>query len=230
MPAARFGEFRADLERNFHAIVRSHLGERADQMIRAERFRGTPDLPNVFRKPYGPGWALVGDAGLVMDPITGQGIGNAMCDAEVLAGAVVSALDGSGNPAHALRRFHKWRDRARTAMYEMTSDISSFQANPRGDALFEMLATNERGADRFLGVLTGVVRPDEFFSPVQMMTDVGNSAYCAIGAWRDGSLAAETASRPKIQSEYASSSSKRMRAKCPIGRYVGVASACGLLP
>jgi hypothetical protein len=31
-----------------------------------------PDLPNFFRKPYGPGWALVGDAGPVMDPITGQ--------------------------------------------------------------------------------------------------------------------------------------------------------------
>jgi 2-polyprenyl-6-methoxyphenol hydroxylase-like FAD-dependent oxidoreductase len=108
-----------------------------------------------------------------MDPITGQGIGNAMCDAEVLAGAVVSALDGSGNPAHALRRFHKWRDRTRTAMYEMTSDISSFQANPRGDALFEMLVTNEPAADRFLGVLTGVVRPDVFFSPVQMIRMLG---------------------------------------------------------
>jgi hypothetical protein len=41
---------------------------------RAERFRGTPDLPSYLRQPYGPGWALVGDAGLLMDPVTGQGI------------------------------------------------------------------------------------------------------------------------------------------------------------
>ena len=29
--------------------------------------RGTPDLPSYLRQPYGPGWALVGDAGLPMD-------------------------------------------------------------------------------------------------------------------------------------------------------------------
>ena len=43
--------------------------------------RGTPDLPNRFHRPYGPGWALVGDAGLVMDPITAYGIGHAFRDA-----------------------------------------------------------------------------------------------------------------------------------------------------
>ena len=50
------------------------LGERVRAGERAERVHGTADLPNRFRVPYGPGWALVGDAGLVMDPITGQGI------------------------------------------------------------------------------------------------------------------------------------------------------------
>jgi len=31
-------------------------------------------LPNFFRKPYGPGWALVGDAGYHKHPITAFGI------------------------------------------------------------------------------------------------------------------------------------------------------------
>jgi hypothetical protein len=31
-------------------------------VLRIERFYGTGDLPNFWRKPYGPGWALVGDA------------------------------------------------------------------------------------------------------------------------------------------------------------------------
>ena len=52
---------------------------------RAERVHGTADPPNRFHVPYGPGWALVGDAGLVMDPITGQGIADAFRDAELLA-------------------------------------------------------------------------------------------------------------------------------------------------
>jgi hypothetical protein len=28
--------------------------------------RASPDLPNRFRRPYGPGWALIGDAGLAL--------------------------------------------------------------------------------------------------------------------------------------------------------------------
>ena len=43
------------------------------------------ELPNVVRQPYGPGWALVGDAGYHRDPITGHGITDAFRDAELLA-------------------------------------------------------------------------------------------------------------------------------------------------
>jgi len=34
-----------------------------------------------MRKPHGPGWALVGDAGVTMDPSTAEGITNALRDA-----------------------------------------------------------------------------------------------------------------------------------------------------
>ena len=37
-----------------------------------------------FRKPYGPGWALVGDAGYNKDFITAQGIQDAFRDAELV--------------------------------------------------------------------------------------------------------------------------------------------------
>jgi hypothetical protein len=33
---------------------------------RVEQIRGTGTLPNFFRKPYGDGWALVGDAGWIL--------------------------------------------------------------------------------------------------------------------------------------------------------------------
>ena len=48
-------------------------------------------VPNYFRKPYGPGWALVGDAGYIKDPITAQGIGDAFQDAERCASAAARA-------------------------------------------------------------------------------------------------------------------------------------------
>ncbi len=79
VPLSRFVELRSDLDRHFRDMARAHLGERARGLQRADRFRGTPDLPNGLRVPYGRGWALVGDAGLVMDPITGQGIGQGDC-------------------------------------------------------------------------------------------------------------------------------------------------------
>jgi flavin-dependent dehydrogenase len=172
VPTARFDEFRADLDARFLGLARQHLGDRAGSAKRVERFRASPDLPNVFRTPFGPGWALVGDAGLVMDPITGQGIGNAMRDAEALAEAVVSGPSG-GDLTRQLKRFQKHRDRNRKQMYEMTSDISSFRTNPQGDALFETLSGNQVGIDRFLGVLTGTIAPNDFFSPVRLVTLLG---------------------------------------------------------
>ena len=88
-PAARFAEFRRDVEGNFlRSLDEVGLGDRIRAGQRAERFRTAPDLPAWFRQPYGPGWALVGDAGLLMDPITGQGISDAFRDAELLAAAI----------------------------------------------------------------------------------------------------------------------------------------------
>ena len=54
----------------------------------ASPIRGAINLPNVVRQPYGPGWALVGDAGYHRDPVTGHGITDAFRDAELLARAV----------------------------------------------------------------------------------------------------------------------------------------------
>jgi 2-polyprenyl-6-methoxyphenol hydroxylase-like FAD-dependent oxidoreductase len=97
-PVAEFPAFRADVEGNFLATLdlAGDLGERVRTGRRAERFRGSPDLPGWFRTPYGPGWALVGDAGLALDPITGQGISDAFRDAELLVDAVDAGLAGRG--------------------------------------------------------------------------------------------------------------------------------------
>jgi 2-polyprenyl-6-methoxyphenol hydroxylase-like FAD-dependent oxidoreductase len=115
-PAARFDEFRRDVEGNFlRTLDAVGLGERIRAGRRAERFRGTPDLPSYLRQPHGPGWALVGDAGLLLDPITGQGISHAFRDAELLAGAVADGLGGIRPLAEALRRYHRARGPRRPA-------------------------------------------------------------------------------------------------------------------
>jgi len=57
-----------------------------------------------YREPVGPGWALVGDAGHYKDFVTGQGISDALLDAERLARAVLS-------PAREPALEHFWRER-----------------------------------------------------------------------------------------------------------------------
>ena len=83
------------------------LAERVRIGSREERFYGTGDVPNFFRKPYGPGWALVGDAGCHKDPFTALGICDAFRDAELLANAVDEGLLGKRRfKFSCFRRFH----------------------------------------------------------------------------------------------------------------------------
>ena len=63
---------------------------------REEKWYGTAGVPGYFRKPYGKGWALVGDASYNRDPITAQGISDAFIEAEMLATALSTVWSGAG--------------------------------------------------------------------------------------------------------------------------------------
>ena len=86
-PRSDFEANRGDVEGHFMRAVAlaPGLDERMRGAKRESRFVGTGKLPNFFRKPYGPGWVLVGDAGYHKDPITAQGISDAFHAAEAMA-------------------------------------------------------------------------------------------------------------------------------------------------
>ena len=65
------------------------------------------ELPNFFRVPFGPGRALVGDAGHHKDPLVARGISDAFRDAEFLAEAAHRALAGEAEMAMALQEYHR---------------------------------------------------------------------------------------------------------------------------
>ena len=94
-PYAEHTAFKADVEGNFFKTLELSpaFAERVRSATRVDRFHGSP-VPNFFRKPYGPGWALVGDAGYTKDPITAQGISNAFRDAELCAEALDATFTG----------------------------------------------------------------------------------------------------------------------------------------
>jgi flavin-dependent dehydrogenase len=183
VPAAEFGAFHANVDHEMLATfdLAGDLGERIRAATRVEHVRATPDVPNAYRQPYGPGWALVGDAGLVMDPITGQGIGHALCDAESLSAAVIEGLGGARPLDDALDAHHSARDVRTRAMYDFTTDLASFRPKPGGEMLFRSIARSQQRIDEFLGVLSGAVPMAEYFAPRNLARLVGVRGVASAG-------------------------------------------------
>jgi 2-polyprenyl-6-methoxyphenol hydroxylase-like FAD-dependent oxidoreductase len=176
LPAAAFESVRHDPEAAFlrHLDAAGALGEAVRAGRRVDRFYGTADLPNRYRRSTGPGWALVGDAGLVMDPITGQGIGHALRDAERLADAVAAGIGGAATLEPALAEAERRRNDATRPMYDMTIDLAAIRPQrPAERRLFEAISASQADIDRFLGVITGSVAPGEVFGPGNLRRLVG---------------------------------------------------------
>ncbi len=167
-PAAEFAAFRADVEGSYLATIDlvPAVAERVRQGQRAERISGSGEMPNFYRKPYGPGWALVGDAGYIKDPITGIGMSDALRDAELLANALDDGFAGRQPLQAALQGYEQQRNAASKPMYEFT--LETARLNPFAVEQLELLKALRHdpvAASQFFGVLTGVVKPTEFFTP-----------------------------------------------------------------
>lgn len=192
-PIEEFETFRADIEGKLLATLElMGLGERVGSAERVERIRTSPDVPNIVRTAFGPGWALVGDAGFVMDPISGQGIGHALQDAELLAEAIRAGLSGERAIDDALAGYQAERDRARIPMWEFTVELASFgPPKPEQRVLFEALAGDQVETDRFLGVMTGVTSLKEYMSPGSLRKAIGLRGFAkvALGKARAGRAA-----------------------------------------
>lgn len=109
-----------------------------------------------------------------MDPITGQGIGDAFADAELVVAAVKTGSSGRTPMDEALAGYRAARDRARLPMWEFTTDLAAFgPAKPQERVLFEALASSQEETDRFLGVLTGAIPLREYMTPANLRKVIG---------------------------------------------------------
>jgi 2-polyprenyl-6-methoxyphenol hydroxylase-like FAD-dependent oxidoreductase len=124
MPPERFRrELAGGLPRLYGAVLAEAAPELAGA-VRQARLAGKlwpfPGATGFLRRAWGPGWALVGDAGYFKDPLTAHGITDALRDAELLARAVVAGGDG------ALAAYQAARDAASVGLFEATDRIASF--------------------------------------------------------------------------------------------------------
>jgi flavin-dependent dehydrogenase len=151
-PRSELGTVRQDPERALLEVVDlvPELSERVRSGRREERLLGATQLPNFLRRPVGPGWALVGDAGCHKDPYLALGVCDAFRDAELLAEALGDALSGSRADPDALRDYERRRNEATIADYR--ANLYQAELNPPPPELLELRASlqGDREATRRL--------------------------------------------------------------------------------
>lgn len=133
LPSARFERERhAGLGHLFDRVLEAVSPEAAARVAAGERtgpLRGFPGVAGWLRHPYGPGWALVGDAGSYKDPASAHGITSALRDAELLARAVDDGLSGWRPMAAAMAEYTTVRDRHSVPLHTTTDAIAGFGWN-----------------------------------------------------------------------------------------------------
>lgn len=175
-PVAEFGAFRRDPAGNLLATLdrAGTLGKRARDATQVAPTRGTADLPNVFRKPHGPGWALVGDAGLTMDPITGLGMGHALRDAELASAAIIAGLGQPGRLGAQLAGYARQRDKQTRQIYDFTVGLASLTpATAAKRRMFAAIAASPQHTSALFGTLNGSLPMRRLFSPKNLIKMVG---------------------------------------------------------
>lgn len=165
-PFAEFGENKKDLEGNYLRTIdlAPDFAERVRAARRESRFYGAT-VPNYFRKPFGPGWALVGDAGYNKDFITAQGISDAFRDAELCSQALDESLSDKRAFDDAMGEYQSKRDEHALPMYEFTAQLATLEPPPPElQQVLRAMPGNQEAMDGFARVNAGVTSPAEFFS------------------------------------------------------------------
>ena len=169
-PQVQAREFRRDIEANYLAAIERapDLAARLRGATREDRFYAG-GVPNFFRTPFGPGWALVGDAGYSKDPITAQGISDAFRSAELCATALDDVFAGRRSFAEAMTDYQRHRDTESLPIYEFTTQLATLEPPPpEMQQLTAAMAGNQRAMDAFVSVFAGTLAPTDFFDPANL--------------------------------------------------------------
>jgi flavin-dependent dehydrogenase len=159
--------YKQDIEGNYLKTLEltPEFAERVRSAKREERFTGGANV-NFFRKPFGPGWALVGDAGYEKDNITAQGINDAFLAAELCTTALDETLTGARSFDEAMSDYQRSRDESGMPIYEFTCQMATLEPPPpEMQQLLGAVHGSQEATNDFFGVIAGTVSPVEFFAP-----------------------------------------------------------------
>ncbi len=167
-PREEFKANRGDIEGNFFAALElaPEFAERVRGAKRETRYVGSAELPGYFRKPFGPGWVLVGDAGYHKNPITAMGINDAFRDVELVTGALDDAFSGKRPFDEGMAAYQQTRDAEAMPVYQFTCEFATMEPPPpEMQQLIGAMQGNQGAQDEFVSVQAATMPAPEFFAP-----------------------------------------------------------------
>jgi flavin-dependent dehydrogenase len=143
-----------------------------------------------FRESAGPGWALVGDAGHFKDPAPGQGISDALRQAEHLGEAIARGIETHTVETH-LAAYWRWRDADAAEMYWWAREFGrGGRQSPVIRELFAGIARDPQALRATHEIVFHQRRPFRVLSPPRVVAATGRLLLS--GSTPRGEVLAET--------------------------------------
>lgn len=133
-PAERLREFRRAIE-----LSAPDIAARLPEGKLAARLRFFPGMRGFLRQSWGEGWALVGDAGYMSDPITAHGITNALRDADILSRTIADGMS--------LADYQTARDDLSLKFFEVSDRIASYDWDVPTIKQYHRIMSHEMGRE-----------------------------------------------------------------------------------
>jgi 2-polyprenyl-6-methoxyphenol hydroxylase-like FAD-dependent oxidoreductase len=160
--------YRTNVEGSYREIIATAPGL-ADRLAGAERvtpFKGTSKLPNFYRRSFGAGWALVGDAAYHRDPIAGMGIGDAFLSAQLMADALINSLGREPEFLEAALSGYQAAFRDKTMpIFDYTLKAAALKESTSAMPIYARIAQSAEETVRFMDVLAGNIPAKNVFNP-----------------------------------------------------------------
>lgn len=123
---AIFSWIKQALKVRFRERIAAHRGiaTRFKHAVTESTIFGQGPERSYVRVPVGPGWTLVGDAGLHQDPWTGLGMDMASMHATFLGEAIREWFDGGMGETEALALYHQRRNEHGLGAYRQTVTLA----------------------------------------------------------------------------------------------------------
>lgn len=120
--------------RGGRAMLTRIVAESSPDLAERLRAAGSPPTllsfagrPGHIRRSWGPGWALVGDAGYFKDPLSSHGLTDALRDAELLARGIAAVVLDAADERDALAGYQAIRDTLSASLFDVVDLIAGLR-------------------------------------------------------------------------------------------------------